>query len=76
VADRRTHPRPPALLWSIGFGIVGGVLIVAGMAAGAPAVTVAGTLAGVLSLVAVLIWRSQLISAWRASRVRGGDDFG
>jgi hypothetical protein len=76
VADRPTHSRPPALLWSIRFGVLGGILIVAGMVAGSTPLTLAGTFAGVLSLVAVLIWRSQLISAWQDARVRGGDDLG
>ena len=73
MADRPTHPRPPALVWSIAFGIIGGVLIVAGMASRSAPLTLAGTFAGVLSLVAVLVWRSQLISTWRASRVPGRD---
>ena len=69
VSDRPRHPRPPALLWSVRFGVVGGILIVAGLVTGATPLTLSGTMAGVLSLVAVLIWRSQLISDWRASRL-------
>ncbi len=47
------------------FGIVGAVLLIAGLTSGATPVLVAATTAGSLSLVAALVWRSQLIEAWR-----------
>jgi hypothetical protein len=56
---------PAALRASVAFGIVGFVLLVAGVASGATPVLVAATTAGSLSLVSALVWRSQLIEAWR-----------
>ena len=52
------------------FGAVGGVLLVVGVLAGSSALTLAATASGALSLAAVLVWRSQLIEAWRARGAR------
>jgi hypothetical protein len=59
---------PPALRASIAFGVVGAVLLIAGLASGATAVLVAATTTGSLSLIAALVWRSQLIEAWRKEK--------
>ena len=61
---------PPALRASVAFGIVGAVLLAAGFVSGATGVLVAATTAGCLSLVSALIWRSQLIEAWRKEKGR------
>jgi len=55
----------PALRTSVAFGIVGAVLLILGVVSGATPVLIAATAAGSLSLVAALVWRSQLIEAWR-----------
>ena len=65
-----TPPRstPPALIASVAFGLLGAVLLVVGALAGSNPVLIAGAGAGVLSLIAALVWRSQLIDAWRSQR--------
>jgi len=67
--------KPPALRALIAFGIVGGVLLVIGFISGALPVLVAATVAGVSSLVCALIWRAQLIEAWRAEHGRPTRDW-
>ncbi len=57
--------RPPALVTSCVFGAVGVVLLLTGLATGSVAVLVGSGAAGALSLTAALVWRSQLIDAWR-----------
>ncbi|MDQ2825376.1 MAG: hypothetical protein M3Y04_00150, partial [Actinomycetota bacterium] len=59
---------PGALLASIAFGVVGAILMIAGLTSRATPVLVAATTAGSLSLVAALVWRSQLIEAWRKEK--------
>ena len=66
--DWRTWPT--ALRASVAFGIVGFVLLVVGFVSGATPVLVAATTAGSLSLVSALIWRGQLIEAWRKEHGR------
>ena len=61
---------PTALRASVGFGIVGAVLLLAGFVSGARGILVAATTAGCLSLVSALIWRSQLIETWREEKGR------
>jgi len=68
--DPELTGRPPALRASIAFGIVGAVLLAIGVASGATAVLVGATTAGTLSLISALIWRSQLIEAWRKEKGR------
>lgn len=58
--------RPTALTTSAAFGAVGVVLLLAGWLTGSTAVALVGVVAGTLSLIAALWWRSQLIAAWRA----------
>ena len=67
--------KPPALRASIAFGIVGAVLLLIGFVSGATAVLVAATPAGVSSLVCALIWRAQLIEAWRKEHGRPTRDW-
>lgn len=56
---------PPALRASVLFGALGLVLLLAGFATATTPVIVAGTFAGALSLISALVWRGQLIDAWR-----------
>lgn len=69
-AGRQARAWPPPLRASVAFGAVGAVLLVVGFASGAWAVLVAATTAGTLSLVSALVWRAQLIEAWRAGKGR------
>ncbi len=66
---------PPALRLSVAFGIVGFVLLVLGLASGATAVLIAATTAGSLSLISALVWRAQLIEAWRKEHGRPRRDW-
>jgi hypothetical protein len=66
---------PPALRSSVAFGMVGAVLLLAGVVSGATPVLVAATTAGSLSLVSALIWRAQLIEAWRKEHGRPTRDW-
>lgn len=63
-----TPPRPVAFVVSVAAGVLGAVLIVAGLLTGNNVVYGAGFAMGVVSLVAALTWRSELVSAWRANR--------
>lgn len=62
-----TPPRrpAPALVASVAFGLIGVLLLLVGALADSNPVLIAGAGAGVLSLIAALVWRSQLIDAWR-----------
>lgn len=62
---------PPALVTSVVFGAVGAVLLVAGLLAGSEPMVLSAVAAGTVSLVAVLVWREQLIAAWRRDRRPG-----
>ena len=64
-AGRRS---PPALVTSIVFGIVGTVLLVVGFVSDNEPLVLSAVGAGTVSLIAVLVWREQLISAWRGKR--------
>ena len=67
--------RPPALRASMAFGVVGGILLLFGFLSGATPILVAATAAGTLSLVCALIWRAQLIEAWRKEHGRPTRDW-
>jgi hypothetical protein len=56
--------RPPALTLSIVFGAAGVLLILVGFAIRSTPVDVAGTVAGAISLLSALYWRSQLVADW------------
>lgn len=58
-------PPPPALVASSVFGAIGLVALVGGLLTGLVAVSLVGVALGTLSLGAALVWRSQLIEAWR-----------
>lgn len=63
------RPGPPApLVLSIAFGVLGSVLLVAGLIGGSTGLAVGGFAAGSLSLGAALYWRSLLISSWAAQK--------
>ncbi len=66
---------PPALRASVAFGIVGAIVLIAGFISGATPVLVVATTAGASSLVCALIWRAQLIEAWRAEHGRPTRDW-
>ena len=73
--DTTPNGRPPALRASIAFGVVGAILLAFGFVSGATPVLVAATTAGSLSLVCALIWRAQLIEAWRKEHGRPTRDW-
>ncbi len=64
VADPRP-PTPPALVASSVLGLVGAVFLLGGLITGVLVATLVGVALGALSLGAALVWRSQLIEAWR-----------
>ena len=66
---------PTALRLSVAFGMVGFVLLVIGFATGATPILVAATTAGSLSLISALVWRAQLIEAWRKEHGRPTRDW-
>ena len=57
------------------FGVIGAVFLVIGFASGETPVLVVATTAGVASLVSALIWRAQLIEAWRKEHGRPTRDW-
>lgn len=59
-------PRPPALRASIVFGVIGAMLLAVGFVTANTPVLVLSGAAGSLSLASALVWRSQLVQAWRA----------
>jgi predicted aspartyl protease len=58
--------RPRALTTSATLGVIGLVLLLTGFATGAAPIYLASGLAGALSLVSALVWRSQLVETWHA----------
>ena len=61
-------PPPVPLVLSCVAGVVGLVLLVAGGVSGTSKLSIAGVVAGSLSLGAALYWRSLLISSWAAQK--------
>jgi hypothetical protein len=61
---------PPALVTSVVFGAMGAVLLVVGLLTNSEPLVLSAVAAGTVSLIAVLVWREQLIAAWRQSRRR------
>jgi hypothetical protein len=47
------------------------VLLVVGLLTGGDALVLSAVAAGTVSLVSVLVWREQLITAWREERRQG-----
>jgi len=70
VADVSQHRSPPAFIISAVFGLVGLVLFAVGLATAAEGFYLAGVAAGVISLIAALVWREELILAWHAKQNR------
>lgn len=62
---RVTRRSPPALVTSVVFGAIGTVLLLTGLIGGSEPLVLSAVAAGTISLVAVLVWREQLIAAWR-----------
>ncbi len=58
----------PAFVTSCVFGVLGAVVLLAGLLAGREPLVVVATALGSLSLVAALVWRGQLIQKWHADR--------
>jgi len=63
--SRSVRGRPPALVTSIVFGIIGTVLLLAGFVTDNNPLVISAVAAGSASLISVLVWREQLIAAWR-----------
>jgi hypothetical protein len=63
--------RPPALVISILFGAIGSVLLVVGFVVDSEPLVLSAVGAGTISLISVLVWREQLIVAWRSRRRPG-----
>ena len=68
-ADR--PPTPPALVTSCVLGLVGAVILLGGLITGVVGVALVGVALAALSLGAALVWRSQLIEAWRREHPPG-----
>jgi hypothetical protein len=68
-AGRRS---PPALVTSVAFGVIGTVLLLVGLVGGSEPLVLAAVAAGTVSLISVLVWREQLIAAWRGDKRRPG----
>ncbi|HEX8771647.1 MAG TPA: hypothetical protein VF711_12850 [Acidimicrobiales bacterium] len=71
MVDDSAKRQPPAFLISAGFGVVGLVLLFLGAATGADALYLSGVAAGVISLIAALVWREELVVAWHARQKKG-----
>ena len=68
--NERATTRPPAFVASCVFGAIGTVLLLVGVATVAEPVLIGSGGAGTLSLISALVWRSQLIDAWRREHPR------
>ncbi|HEX2700989.1 MAG TPA: DUF3040 domain-containing protein [Acidimicrobiales bacterium] len=66
--EPRRRQAPVPLVLSCAAGAAGLVLLVAGAVSSTTALSVAGVVAGSLSLGAALYWRSLLISSWSAQK--------
>lgn len=66
---------PPALRASAAFGVVGLVFLIAGLASASTPVLIVAFTAGSLSLISALVWRAQLIEAWRKEHGRPTRDW-
>lgn len=64
------YRRPPALVTSVVLGAAGTFLLLAGLVLGSEPALLSALVAGTASLVAVLVWREQLIAAWRRDHPR------
>lgn len=66
----RVASRPPALVTSVVFGAIGAFLLLVGLVGGSEPLVLGAVAAGTLSLISVLVWREQLIVAWRGDRAQ------
>ena len=71
----RARDWPPALRASVVLGVIGLVFLLAGFTSGSTPILVVAFAAGSLSLVSALIWRAQLIEAWRKEHGRPTRDW-
>jgi uncharacterized membrane protein len=71
----RAQAWPPPLRASVAFGTVAFLVLIVGFASQSTPVLVVATAAGVSSLVCALIWRAQLIEAWRKEHGRPTRDW-
>ena len=62
--------RQPAYWFSCALGAIGLQLIFIGLVAREDAIFVVGAAAGAVSLIAALVWRSELVSTWRHDHPR------
>ncbi|HEX3623513.1 MAG TPA: hypothetical protein VHT97_14460 [Acidimicrobiales bacterium] len=67
---RQWRSWPPALKASAGFGAVAAIILIAGIVSGATPVLAVATALGSASLISALVWRAQLIEAWRKEHGR------
>jgi hypothetical protein len=72
VSDHGRQQWTSAFVISCAAGVVGAVLLVAGVVTGVDGVVVAGVAGAAVSLGTALLWRSQLIESWRGERRRDG----
>ena len=70
LAPEPRPPTPPPLVASCALGLLGGVVLLVGLFLDTVGVALVGVALAGLSLGAALVWRSQLIEAWR--RQQGG----
>ena len=66
--DWRTWPA--SLRASVAFGLVAAVVLVGGFVTRTTPILIVATAAGSLSLISALVWRGQLIEAWRKEKGR------
>jgi lipid-A-disaccharide synthase-like uncharacterized protein len=60
----------PAFWLSCALGALGVLLILIGLIVGGQVIFVVGAAAGAISLIAALVWRSDLVAAWRRDHPR------
>jgi lipid-A-disaccharide synthase-like uncharacterized protein len=69
-ADPTVPSSQPAFWASCALGAIGVLLILIGLVVQEDVVFVIGAGAGTMSLIAALIWRSELVSTWRRDHPR------
>jgi hypothetical protein len=77
ISDPGAHPVDPTVpssqpaFWvSCALGAVGVLLIIIGIIVGEDVIFEIGAGAGAISLIAALVWRSELVSTWRRDHPR------
>jgi lipid-A-disaccharide synthase-like uncharacterized protein len=69
-ADPTVPSSQPAFWVSCTLGAIGVLLILIGLVVQEDAIFVIGAGAGTISLIAALVWRSELVSTWRRDHPR------